>query len=77
MSFNSLRSSLAKLHRLGTWVYVKRIVWPKEYSNKTQLWDIALLETKRKIPLSSTIRPACLPKADYVEEYQGPLMVSF
>ena len=63
------------MHRLGTFVGIEKVHWPKDYDKKWGYNDIALVELKSRIPLSSTVNPACLTTSDYVNDYGGPLMV--
>lgn len=52
-------------------------VWKHPLFKRTGLpHDIAVVELKSKLEWSVTTRPACLPTADLVHEYEGPLMVS-
>ena len=63
------------MHRLGTFVGIEKVHWPKGYDKDDTIDDIALAEVSNRIPLSSTVNPACLTTSDYVSDYGGPLMV--
>ena len=63
------------MHRLGTFVGIEKVHWPNSFIKGGTIDDIALAELSNRIPLSSTVNPACLTTSDYVNDYGGPLMV--
>ena len=72
-------SNLAKMNKLGSYREIQNVVWPKGYKKKKfyPFDDIALVELASPFKWSSSVKPACLPTSDLVDEYEGQLMVSF
>ena len=67
------------MNKLGSYREIQNVVWPKGYKKKKfyPFDDIALVELASPFKWSSSVKPACLPTSELVDEYEGQLMVNF
>ena len=65
------------MYQLSRYLEIQNVASPEDPDKKKEvLYDIALIELASPFKWSASVKPACLTTSDFVDTYEGPLMVS-